>query len=65
MKTLLLEFSIRSNTGQLLGYNKSWKRIWARSLKEINEDKGRVRKKLKFDKRDIYLGKWQTDIEKI
>ncbi|MFC2092547.1 PAS domain-containing protein [Bacteroidota bacterium] len=57
--------SVRSSTGKLLGYNESWKSIWAMSQREINEDRSRDRKKLIFDKRDKYLGKWQANIEKI
>jgi PAS domain S-box-containing protein len=57
--------SVRSNTGQLLDYNQSWKNIWWRADREMEDDLRTKRTKLTFIKRDNYLGNWQAKVENI
>ena len=60
-----LGISVRSRTGQLLGYNKSWKDIWVKPQTIINDEKKRKRKNLTFTDMDEYLGEWKVEVKKI
>ncbi|MCP4704828.1 MAG: PAS domain S-box protein [candidate division Zixibacteria bacterium] len=60
-----LGISIRDPKGKLLSVNTSWKKIWGISEKTIKKYKSAQPKKLVFDNRDSYLGKWTSQIEKI
>ena len=60
-----LGISVRSHSGRLLTYNEAWKRIWAMSEEEIQEDLRRERKRLTFDQNDRYLGEGISDVERV
>ncbi len=60
-----LGISVRGPTGQLLGYNETWKKIWAIPEEEISRDLLRQREKLTFDDRDSYLGQWQPEVRRV
>ncbi len=57
--------SVRNPTGKLLGSNEAWRKIWPVSDENYQDFITRERKKLKFDERDNYLGKWKPEVEKI
>jgi len=57
--------SIRSRSGQLLGYNDAWKKIWAIGDADIEKDIKTNRSKLQFDHRDRYLSLWSDQVRKI
>ncbi|MCP4705392.1 MAG: PAS domain S-box protein, partial [candidate division Zixibacteria bacterium] len=60
-----LGVSVRSRTGKLLGYNKTWREIWGFTDEEIKEFTDRERTELKFDEYDDYLGKKLPDLKRI
>lgn len=57
--------SVRSCYGRLLGYNKSWKRIWNIPDEDVIKDLESERGELTFDERDEYLGKWLPEVRRV
>jgi PAS domain S-box-containing protein len=57
--------SVRSASGKLLSSNKAWKKIWAKSDKNIFEDMTRERKELTFDEHDNYLNGWKSKVREV
>jgi len=57
--------SVRSSTGRLLQFNKSWKEIWAIPDEDIEADLRSERKTLKLDDRDGYLGVWVDHVKRV
>ncbi|MDI6740672.1 MAG: PAS domain S-box protein, partial [Candidatus Edwardsbacteria bacterium] len=60
-----LGISVRNRYGQLIIYNRQWKRIWAMTDDDIRRDLETERTKLDLDEKDSYLGKWSRDVEKV
>jgi PAS domain S-box-containing protein/putative nucleotidyltransferase with HDIG domain len=60
-----LGISVRSRTGELLGVNEEWKRIWGISEKRLAKELAKEKDKLEFDRRDEYLGDWLPEVEKV
>ncbi len=57
--------SIRSRSGQLLGYNEAWKTIWAMGDEDLEKDIKTSRTTLQFDQRDRYLSDWSDRVREI
>lgn len=60
-----LGISVRNRNGKLLSVNKAWQEIWHIPEETLQEYLDTDSKELKFDKRDSYLSKWQSDVEKV
>jgi len=57
--------SVRDRTGRLLAYNQAWREIWQVTDEDLHDYTTRERSVLKFDHRDIYLGKWIPKVRKV
>jgi len=57
--------SVRSRTGKLLSVNDAWKKIWAISDFDLQDDLTRERPALNFDEGDDYLASHKDEVRRI
>ena len=65
LKNSPIGISVRSRTGQLLSANDAWKKIWAISESELQEDLTRDRPTLTFEERYDYLASHWDEVRRV
>jgi diguanylate cyclase (GGDEF)-like protein/PAS domain S-box-containing protein len=65
LKNSPIGISVRGRTGQLLSANDAWKKIWALSESELQEDLTRDRPTLTFEERYDFLASHWDDVRRV
>ncbi|MFH1686036.1 MAG: PAS domain S-box protein [bacterium] len=60
-----LGISVRNRHGKLLSVNQAWQDIWQVSDETLREYLAADPDEMKFDHRDSYLGKWQSEVARV
>jgi len=60
-----LGISVRNRYGKLLSVNQAWRDIWEIPEETICEYMAASQDKLRLDRKDAYLGKWQSEVVKV